>query len=73
MNLTQQEIAVIKKYLTAQIALDNHLSKATIGYNPKYTCAVEKAIEELKTVFTQDEIDFLTSAAYRKELMAQFM
>jgi hypothetical protein len=72
-NLTQEQIIAIKKYLTAVIALDKHLEKASIGYRPRFVDAVKRSKEELAKLFSQDEVDFLTSAAYRPELIAHFL
>jgi hypothetical protein len=49
------------------------LETAKVGYNPKFTDAVKTAAAELKKVFEQEEVDFITSAAYRDELIKAFL
>ena len=73
MDFTQEQASAITNYLTAQIALDKHLAQAKIGYNPKFTDAVKSSVSELKRVFAQDEVDFITSAAYRDDLVKVFV
>ena len=72
-NFTQDQVTAIKNYLTAQVSLDKHLAGAKIGYNPQFTDAVKLTISALKSVFTKDEVDFITSAAYRDELVKAFI
>lgn len=73
MNLTAEQTTAIISYLNAEIALKNHLEKATHGYNPTFTDAVKAEIENLKKLFAQDEVDFLTSAVYQPELIKTFI
>ena len=73
MNLTAEQTTAIVNYLNAEIALENHLGKATQGYNPTFTNAVKIEVENIKKLFAQDEVDFLTSAAYRPELINTFI
>jgi hypothetical protein len=72
-NFTPEQIAAVKNYLTAQVALDNHLTAAKTEYDSKLTEAVKLTVSELKKVFAQDEIDFITSAAYKNELINAFL
>lgn len=73
MNFTPEQITAIKNYLTAKVALDKHLAGANKGYNPKFTDNVKQTASALKTVFAQDEVDFITSAAYKNELVNTFL
>ena len=47
--------------------------KLKIGYSGEKYDNLKSKIEELKKVFPAEEIEFLTSAAYRPELIAQFL
>ena len=72
-NFTPEQIKLIKDYLTAEIALDKHLEGAKRGYNPKFTDAVKQASGALKGKFPPDEVSFITSAAYRPDLIKAFL
>jgi hypothetical protein len=72
-NLTQEQVTAIKNYLTAQIVLDKHLAVTKTGFDPKLTEATRLTVSELKKVFAQEEVDFLTSAAYRADLVNSFL
>lgn len=72
-NFTQEEIVAIKKFLSAQIALDKHLEKAKDGYKARFVEDVDASVENLKKIFPVEEVDFIISAAYRPELIKAFV
>jgi hypothetical protein len=72
-NFTAEQISAIKNYLTAKVALDKHLETAKVGYNQKFTDAVGVAVDELKKVFDQDEVSFITNGGCRDELVKAFL
>jgi len=72
-NLSKEQITAIKDYLTAQIALDKHAAKVKIGYSSELSDALKLSVNILKKVFTQDEVDFMTSATYRNDLVKAFL
>lgn len=72
-NFTGEQITAITNYLNSEIELEKHLKIAKNGYNPKFTDAVKTTATELKKVFTQDEVDFITNAGYRNDLINAFV
>jgi len=67
----EQEKALIN-YLKATKAFDTSLKYAKRGYGADLSMAVQKSVAELKKLFSQEEVDYLTCAAYQPEIMAHY-
>ncbi|MDD3157010.1 hypothetical protein [Anaeromusa sp.] len=73
MDLTNKQQESLVNYLKAKREFNRHVDAAKIGWSSKMLKAVKDAAKELKNHFSEEEYDFLTSAAYFPELENHFL
>lgn len=71
MELTKEQQSAIVAYLKSKKEFDTNNSKT--GYSQKLSSNVKQAVSELKKLFSIEEFNFLTSAAYLPELEKHFL